>query len=94
MNKPIKKSNGNAIVSVSIPIEMREFCYSHALSPSHILRAAIEEKMKYESGELLDSNASLIAKIGRLSSIIQQYTDFLNKKGYMEEYIKDEPKTA
>jgi hypothetical protein len=78
-----------AIICVSLSAEDKAFCNQNGLSPSRLLQEAISEKRKYLSGEILDSNSSLVAKVERLTDHINKYADFLNKKGLMEEYISN-----
>lgn len=84
----MKLGGGKTQMCVSVPITHREFCEQNGLSPSRLLQNAIEEKMKYQSGEILDSNASLVAKISRISDNMQKYVDFIEKKGLMAEFIE------
>jgi hypothetical protein len=76
-----------AIISCSLPSEQLHFCKNTGLSPSFLLQSAILEKMQLNSGEILDSNASLQAKINRLSEHIAKMMEFINKKGLQDDFL-------
>lgn len=60
-----------------MPDEMAEFVRKHNVKVSSITQLAIKELMDYESGAILESNASLMAKIARLQDTIQKQAEEL-----------------
>lgn len=73
------------IKSISMPVEMAEFVKKHNVKLSQICQIKIKELMDYESGEILETNASLMAKIGRLSDTIQRLQE---ENNVLEEKIR------
>ena len=78
------------ILSCSITKEQDDFLAKSGLSASKLLQRAIDEENKLNSGEILESNASLNAKVERLAATIQGYADFLTKNGLMEKFLQNE----
>ena len=77
-----------AIISCSLPTEQLQFCKNNGFSPSFLLQSAIIEKMAINSGEILDSNASLVAKVSRLTSHIDKMMAFINEKGLQDAFLE------
>ena len=63
------------IKSISIPVEQAEFVKKNKIKLSMICQVKIKELMDYESGAILDSNASLRAKVERLTEHIQRLVE-------------------
>jgi hypothetical protein len=74
------------IRTVSLTKEHDEMIKKYNLKVSHILRKALDELDAYYSGELLDTNASLRAKVERLMSHLDNTYNFINEKGLYKEY--------
>jgi len=75
------------IISCSIDKDDLEFCHTHQIKISHLLRWAVSQKREdIEGGTTLTKLKENIERLqGRLSKLHQ----FIEKKGLFEEYIKD-----
>lgn len=78
-----------SIISCSLPSEQLQFCKNKSLSPSFLLQSAIIEKMALDSGEILESNASLVAKINRLTEHISKMMEFITAKGLQDAFLEN-----
>lgn len=79
-------------ITTTVTAEQKLFVKSHGLKFSNILDEAINDKMKYASGEIMETNASLMAKIERLMSHISEYTDFINNNNLMDKFLESNKK--
>jgi hypothetical protein len=76
------------IKSVSLTKEHAELCEKYGISLTATLRHALDMKEKEVLGEVLDDNASLNAKIGRLTSHIDKMMAFINEKGLQDAFLE------
>lgn len=75
------------IKSVSLSEDHAEMIKREKLSLSAVLRTALEQVSLEKSGQLLESNAHLIAKIERLMNNIQKFSEFLQERGLYDEFL-------
>jgi len=76
------------ILVMSLPQDLANYVKKASLSPSFMLRQAITEQQKLDSGEILESNASLMAKIQRLTEHISKMMEFINQKGLQNDFLE------
>lgn len=76
-----------SIISVSMPTDMAIFIKKEGISPSFVLQEAIRNIEAVKNGQLLDSNASLQAKVTRLGDTIEKMAQFINDKGFYDEFL-------
>jgi len=77
------------IKSVSLSDEHAEYCKREGVSLSAVLRAALDRHHAYKTGELLEDNASLNAKIGRLMDNLQKLYKFIEKNGLSDAWFNE-----
>lgn len=76
------------IKSVSLTKEHADMVERDGVSLSAVLRTALEQLHLYKTGELLETTASLNAKIERLASDKQKMIDFINEKGLFDVWLE------
>lgn len=76
------------IISCSLPKELFLLMKRRGISPSRILQEQLKQILAYESGELLETTASLSQKIERMSKTIHSFAEFLEEKGLQNEYLQ------
>lgn len=75
------------IKSVSLSEEHAAMVKKDGVSLSAVLRTALEQLHLYKTGQLLDSNASLMAKVQRLTENVEKFAKFINDKGLYDEFL-------
>lgn len=74
------------IRSVSLTKEHADMVDRDKVSLSAVLRTALEQLHLYKTGELLDTTASLQAKVERLGIYIKEYRAFMEKEGIINKF--------
>ena len=77
------------IKSVSLTKDHAEMVEKYHISLTAVLRQALNLKEKEIMGEVLDDNASLVAKVRRLTDYITKYTEFLEKRGLTNDFLQE-----
>jgi len=77
-------------ITLSIPREMAQWLDSHpSIVASHLLQGEISKLMSVEHGDTLEANGVLTKKIESMLNRLNRAHVFLEKKGLIDEYIKD-----
>lgn len=77
------------IISVSVTEEELEFLKKFSISPTFLLKEKLKEEMIRKGYEDQDRVKLLEGKIERLTEHIERYSNFLSKKGLLEEYTQN-----
>jgi len=77
------------IISVSLTDEHYHFMKKNWLSPSKLLQDALRQVEAVKNGELLESNASLNAKISRLADNLDKAMNFIKDRGLSDEFLEE-----
>ncbi len=72
---------GSIITTISLTTDEKNFLDENNLSPTSLIKGKINEIREFRAKPLLD-------RIERLLTQMSRYTEFLDKKGLLDEFMK------
>lgn len=74
---------GSTITTISLTTEEKNFLDENNLSPTALIKGKIAEIKEFRAKPLLD-------RIERLLTQMSKYSEFLDKKGLLDEFIRQQ----